>query len=79
MNRLSLALVSVISIAGALPAVTVHAAQLSEQSIEQASYTDAELDSLLAPVALYPDSLLTHIFIAATYPLEVITVKFSMM
>lgn len=35
-------------------------------------YSEAELDRLLAPVALYPDSLLTHILIAATYPLEVV-------
>jgi hypothetical protein len=30
------------------------------------------IDAALAPIALYPDSLLTHIFIASTYPLEVI-------
>ena len=31
-----------------------------------------ELDQLLAPVALYPDSLLAQIFMASTYPLEVV-------
>ncbi len=31
-----------------------------------------ELAQLLAPIALYPDSVLTHILIAATYPLEVV-------
>ena len=31
-----------------------------------------QIDSALAPIALYPDSLLTHILIASTYPLEVI-------
>ena len=31
-----------------------------------------ELDALLAPVALYPDTLLSHILIAASYPLEVV-------
>jgi len=36
------------------------------------AFSQAELDQLLAPVALYPDSLLAHIFIAATYPLEVV-------
>ncbi len=30
-----------------------------------------ELDQMLAPVALYPDSLLAQILMAATYPLEV--------
>ena len=32
------------------------------------TYNQAELDALLAPVALYPDALLSHILIAATYP-----------
>ena len=31
-----------------------------------------ELDQLLAPIALYPDSLLTQILMASTYPLEVV-------
>ncbi len=31
-----------------------------------------QIDAALAPIALYPDSLLTHILIASTYPLEVI-------
>ncbi len=36
------------------------------------AFSQAELDQLLAPIALYPDSLLAHVFIAATYPLEVV-------
>lgn len=35
-------------------------------------FSQAELDSMLAPVALYPDSVLSHVLIAATYPLEVV-------
>ena len=31
-----------------------------------------ELDQLVAPIALYPDSLLAQIFMASTYPLEVV-------
>src|SRR5262249_60404186 len=31
-----------------------------------------ELDQLLAPIALYPDSLLTQMLMASTYPLEVV-------
>ena len=34
--------------------------------------TPAELESLLAPIALYPDPLLAQILMAATYPLEVV-------
>jgi hypothetical protein len=37
-----------------------------------AAATQAELDQMLAPIALYPDSLLSQIFMASTYPLEVV-------
>ena len=38
-------------------------------------FTEAELEQMLAPIALYPDSVLTHILIASTYPLEVIAAE----
>ena len=31
-----------------------------------------ELDQLLAPIALYPDDLLTNVLMASTYPLDVV-------
>jgi hypothetical protein len=34
--------------------------------------TDQQLDALVAPIALYPDALLSEILMASTYPLEVI-------
>jgi hypothetical protein len=37
----------------------------------QRTHTQAELDALLAPIALQPDPLLSHILIAATYPDEI--------
>jgi hypothetical protein len=36
------------------------------------AFTAAELDQLLAPIALYPDALMAQILMAATYPLEVL-------
>ncbi|MCX5704460.1 MAG: DUF3300 domain-containing protein [Candidatus Omnitrophica bacterium] len=36
-------------------------------------FKQEELDQILAPIALYPDSLLSQIFMASTYPLEVVT------
>ncbi len=33
-------------------------------------YSQAELDQMLAPIALYPDPLLSQILMAATYPIE---------
>lgn len=35
-------------------------------------FSQAELDQMLAPIALYPDQLLSQILMAATYPLEVV-------
>lgn len=35
-------------------------------------FKQEELEQLLAPIALYPDSLLAQIFMASTYPLEVV-------
>ncbi|HMN84871.1 MAG TPA: DUF3300 domain-containing protein [Bauldia sp.] len=36
------------------------------------TFTEAELEQLVAPVALYPDPLLANVLMAATYPLEVV-------
>jgi hypothetical protein len=35
-------------------------------------FTQAELEQILAPIALYPDDLLTQVLAASTYPLEVV-------
>ena len=34
--------------------------------------TAAQLDALVAPIALYPDALLSEILMASTYPLEIV-------
>ena len=44
----------------------------SFETIETEQLNQAELDQMLAPIALYPDTLLSHILVASTYPLEVI-------
>jgi hypothetical protein len=38
----------------------------------QPVFKPEELEQMLAPIALYPDSLLTQILMASTYPLEVV-------
>ena len=58
----------------------LHPGALSAQEAEAAGEAipaedllgEDELDALVAPVALYPDSLLTQIFVAATYPLDIV-------
>lgn len=41
-------------------------------SSAQAALSEGQLDQLLAPIALYPDPLLSSILMAATYPLEIV-------
>jgi uncharacterized membrane protein YgcG len=36
------------------------------------TYSQEELDRLLAPIAVYPDTLLSQVLMASTYPLEVV-------
>src|SRR6185503_7831164 len=38
----------------------------------QPSRSTAQLEQLAAPIALYPDSLLSQVLMASTYPLEVV-------
>ena len=37
-----------------------------------ATFSQQDLDELLAPIALYPDALLAQVLMASTYPLEVV-------
>jgi hypothetical protein len=34
--------------------------------------SEGQLDALVAPIALYPDGLLSEILMASTYPVEVV-------
>jgi hypothetical protein len=43
----------------------------SSPSSEQ-TFSQAQLEQMLAPIALYPDTLLTQVLVASTYPLEVV-------
>ncbi|MBO1256268.1 DUF3300 domain-containing protein [Alteromonas sp. 5E99-2] len=49
----------------------IHTAHASHASTEKLTNEQAELVSLLAPIALYPDELLNHVLIASTYPRQV--------
>jgi hypothetical protein len=44
----------------------------AQQSGAPATFKQEELDQILAPVALYPDPLVSQILMASTYPLEVV-------
>jgi hypothetical protein len=47
-------------------------AQGTQGTQESKTFKQEELDQMLAPVALYPDELLTQVLMASTYPLEIV-------
>ena len=55
-----------------LTALALAFAQGSAQAQPAYVFSQQELDQMLAPIAFYPDALLSHIFMAATYPMEVV-------
>jgi hypothetical protein len=61
---------AVILVPFARPAAAQEAAASSDASAK--TFSQQELDEILAPIALYPDSLLAQIFMASTYPMEVV-------
>jgi hypothetical protein len=63
-------LVSLLSIAMVSPMTTSYVyAQSANQS--SAKFSQQQLSALVAPIALYPDPLVSQILMASTYPLEV--------
>ncbi|MBU2870013.1 DUF3300 domain-containing protein [Colwellia sp. E2M01] len=63
---------TVMSPANAFSTTTNIDYQQQANNQQEVYLSDAELAQALAPIALYPDTLLTHILIASTYPIEVI-------
>jgi hypothetical protein len=71
---------AVLCVALLSPGVSVALAQQAQQ--ENAAPTEEapkipndQLDSLVAPIALYPDQLLSQTLVASTYPLEIIQLQ----
>ena len=54
---------------------TSSGAQAAATTDQSAKLPPDQLDSLVAPIALYPDPMLSQVLIASTYPLEVIQLK----
>ena len=55
-----------------LAALALALAQSGAQAQPAYSFSQQELDQMVAPIALYPDALLSQILMAATYPDEVV-------
>jgi hypothetical protein len=66
-------LVLALLFAGAHTVRAQDAAQPAPQAAPQAApYKPEELEALVAPIALYPDSVLAQVLMASTYPLEIV-------
>jgi len=61
----------ILLLAISMAAVALDALRASAQNDKQ-PFKPEELDQMLAPIALYPDALLSQILMAASYPLEVV-------
>src|ERR1700758_1273342 len=59
----------------ASPALQDQQAQAPAQDDAAAKLPPDQLDSLVAPIALYPDPLLSQMLVASTYPLEIIQLQ----
>jgi hypothetical protein len=59
-------------IALALRVTPVNAQGTTPQATEPPPLTSGQLEQLVAPIALYPDDLLSQVLMASTYPLEVV-------
>src|SRR5271169_3322275 len=78
MIRAVRALAAIVCVAAIVPgnAVAVSAQQPAAPAEQAAAKIPADqLDSLVAPIALYPDPLLSQTLVASTYPLEVIQLQ----
>ena len=62
----------ILQLGRALAVCVLLISQTARAQAEDDNWSQAELEQMLAPVALYPDTVLTHVLIAATYPLEVV-------
>jgi hypothetical protein len=52
--------------------MTAASAVFAEDAGTKPTFKQEELDQILAPIALYPDDLLTQVLMASTYPLEIV-------
>jgi hypothetical protein len=59
-----------LSLVIALPLAPLRAEEAAAPA--RPAFTQAQLDQMLAPIALYPDELLSQVLMASTYPLEVV-------
>ena len=72
MRMLAIALVLALGPLAFAPASAQDAQDVAGDEQQQPLLDTAQLDQLVAPIALYPDTLLAQVLMASTYPLEVV-------
>jgi hypothetical protein len=75
MKRSTLAAALVLMVPAGMTVALAQEAQVpagQQQAAPRTALTAQQLDNLVAPLALYPDPLLSQVLVAATYPLEVV-------
>ena len=76
MFRAGVAVLCVMVVALGNPALLVGQTQQQAGPTEEApKIPPDQLDSLVAPIALYPDPLLAQVLAASTYPLEIVQLQ----
>ena len=60
-----------LAISGEIVFAVMLCLSLGTAQAEEATFSEAELDQMMAPIALYPDALMAQILMASTYPADV--------
>src|SRR5262245_49586924 len=68
----ALALILLVAFAPVAGAQTQPAPAPASAPAQDTLLSAGEIDALLSPIALYPDTLLSQVLMASTYPLEVV-------
>ena len=72
LRRMLTAVACAAVVIGTTPAPPQALAEPAAQTDQAEGYSAEQLDALLAPIALYPDELLTQVLMASVYPLEIV-------
>src|SRR5688572_3503465 len=70
-RHLPVALLLFVAAAGATPQAAAPGAESAASTPSSDAFSPEELDQMMAPMALYPDSLLAQVLMASTYPGDV--------
>src|SRR3990172_7904478 len=72
MRGLAWIIIAMLVIPPGIPAQDSGETEQIDQTEQIANFTKEELAQMLAPIALYPDSLIAQLLMASTYPIEVV-------